>query len=131
MVLSLSSLPSTVRQKRVDAGMAMFQESKRLKDELASISTRVNDAVKGYETFDGGKVLGDTAALQQSKQELLDTFNFRLARSRAQSNTLKCTSQVRCAGWGYPLRVGVCVDGACVKEPHIKWARHIPPAIGC
>jgi hypothetical protein len=78
-------------QKRVDAGVAMFQESKRLKEELDSISTRVFQAVQGYEACDTQHVLGDTSMLQQSKQELLDTFNFRLARSRAQSSTLKCT----------------------------------------
>ncbi len=60
--------------------------------ELQAISARVETAVSVYEAGSDVGAIGDVASLQQNKQEIMDTFNFRLARSRAQAVTLKCTS---------------------------------------
>lgn len=71
-----------------------------MRDDLVGIKARVNDALTSYESVRAaplleasgkpGEAMSLKATLAISKQELFDTFNFRLAQQRAQTSTLQC-----------------------------------------
>jgi hypothetical protein len=98
-------------KRSIESAMAHAEGTRELRDNLAEIQARVKDTLASYETIraapllpgsmrsDGG-VRSTKATLQQTRQELLDTFNLRLVQQRAQSSTLKCKDmriEMRCA----------------------------------
>jgi hypothetical protein len=101
------------------------EEAQLLRDEMLAIQARVDTALTTYETVrsepvivesdksvPGGGPTNVRVTIQKTKQELVDTFNFRLAQQRAQTSTLQCTYHVMSRGMMPQVssgRTDVCV----------------------
>jgi hypothetical protein len=112
----------------VDAHVAKVlrnaEEAQLLRDEMMAIQARVDTALTTYETvrcepiivdsdkaIPGGGPTNVRVTIQKTKQELVDTFNFRLAQQRAQTSTLQCMFNSFCCADAAMLTVfwRICV----------------------
>jgi hypothetical protein len=99
--LHIVFIPDADIARSVESAMAHAEDTRQLRDSLQQIQARVKDTLASYETVYTSALLPESmradgasrstkATLQQTRQELLDTFNYRLVQQRAQSSTLKC-----------------------------------------